>query len=100
MFNYPENGCAESQKMSDIEAMIESLSAEDILRLMANISNRRVNTVDTSFRKRRNAITELYFSAEPKPHQLINDRPMTPEEYNQMREGVTQQCIRGVDIHD
>ena len=84
--------------MSNIEAMIESLSAEDIKRLMANISNRRINTVDTSFRKRRNAITSLYFSAEPKPHQLINDKPMSSEEYNEMREGVRQQCISGVDL--
>ena len=84
--------------MSDIESMIESLSAEDIIRLMANIGNRRINTVDTSFTKRRNAITQLYFSAEPKPHQLINDKPMTPEEYNEMREGVRQQCISGVDL--
>ena len=84
--------------MSNIEAMIESLSAEDIKRLMANISNRRINTVDTSFRKRRNAITSLYFSAEPKPHQLINDKPMSPEECNEMREGVRQQCISGVDL--
>jgi hypothetical protein len=84
--------------MSDIEAMIESLSAEDIKHLMASINNKRVNKVDTSYRLRSNLITDLYFSAEPKPHHLINDRPMTPEEYNDMRESVRQQCITGVDL--
>tara|TARA_Y100001951_G_C11275479_1_gene261634 strand:- start:185 stop:439 length:255 start_codon:yes stop_codon:yes gene_type:complete len=84
--------------MSDIESMIESLSAEDIKHLMASINNKRVNKVDTSYRLRRNLITDLYYSAEPKPFHLINDRPMTPEEYNEMREGVRQQCITGVDL--
>ena len=56
--------------MSDIESMIESLSAEDIKHLMASINNKRVNKVDTSYRLRRNLITDLYYSAEPKPFHL------------------------------
>ena len=68
--------------MSDIESMIESLSAEDIKHLMASINNKRVNKVDTSYRLRRNLITDLYYSAEPKPFHLINrSRPMNIEVY-------------------
>mgnify|MGYP003656424492 CR=1 FL=1 len=80
--------------MSDIKAMIESLSAKDIEHLMANISNRRINTVNTSFRKRKNAITDLYFSVAPLPHKT------TYEEYKLEAEAIRQQCISGVDIHD
>ena len=49
-------------------------------------------------RQRRIAKTDLYFSAEPKPHQKIDGDIMSPEEYNEMREGVRQQCISGVDL--
>ena len=84
--------------MKDIKTMIESMSAKDIKLLMASLGNRVRNSVDTSYRQRRIAKTDLYFSAEPKPHQKIDGDIMSPEEYNEMREGVRQQCISGVDL--
>ena len=84
--------------MKDIKRMIESMSAKDIKLLMASLGNRVRNSVDTSYRQRRIAKTDLYFSAEPKPHQKIDGDIMSPEEYNEMREGVRQQCISGVDL--
>ena len=84
--------------MSDIKAMIESMSAEDIVSLMANINRNNIRKVDTSRRARRLAMTDLYFSAEPKPHHLINDRPMSPEEYSGHRQGVWEQIMSGVEL--
>ncbi len=84
--------------LSDIEDIISILQPEDISKLFSNLYQKQRHTVDYSFRQRRIAKTDLYFSAEPKPHQKIDGDIMSPEEYNEMREGVRQQCISGVDL--
>ena len=85
-------------KLSDIESMLSMLKPEQIAKLMGGITiNNRIHKIDYSRKARRIAITDLYFSAEPKPHQLINDRPMTPEEYSGHRQGVWEQIMSGVD---
>ena len=78
--------------IKDIEQMLLSLKPEEIERIMSGVTiNRLAYSIDYSIRARRNARTELYFRAEPKPHQTINDRVMTPEEYNGHREGIWEQ---------
>ena len=75
------------------------LEPAQIYALMKGVTiNKRVHTIDYSIRGRRIARTQLYFSAEPKPHQLVNDKPMTPEEYNGHRQGVWEQIMSGVDL--
>ena len=79
--------------MSDIESMIESLSAEDIKHLMASINKQKVNKVDTSYRLRRNNITSLYFSCEPAIYKFPDFK-----EYNRHADAIREQVITGVDL--
>ena len=86
-------------KLSDIESKLSMLSPEQIYALIKGVSmNNRVHKIDYSHRLRRIETNELYFSAEPKPHQLINDKPMSPEEYRGHRQGVWEQIMSGVDL--
>jgi hypothetical protein len=78
--------------MKDIESMIRSMSAEDILSLMANINSNSRRTVDTSHRQRRIAMTELYFSVAPLPYKT------NYEEYKLEAEAIRQQVMSGVDL--
>ncbi len=87
--------------IKDIESLLSMLEPEQITTLMDNVvihKKPRYNNIDTSRKQRRIAINDLYFSSEPKPHQLINDRPMTPEEYSGHRQGVWEQIMSGVDL--
>ena len=86
-------------KLSDIESKLSMLSPEQIYALIKGVSmNNRVHKIDYSHRLRRILKNDLYFSAEPKPHQLINDKPMSPEEYRGHRQGVWEQIMSGVDL--
>ena len=76
----------------DIEAMIESLTPEQIKAVLETTTNGNVRKVDTSRRMKRNAITELYFSVAPLPHKT------NYEEYRLESEAIRQQCISGVDL--
>ena len=58
--------------LSDIEDIISILQPEDISKLFNNLYQKQRHTIDYSFRQRRIAKTDLYFSAEPKPHQKID----------------------------
>lgn len=78
--------------MSDIKSMIESMSAEDIIRLMANINKNNVRKVDTSIRHRRQAMTALYFNVAPLPYKT------TYEEHRLEEEAIRQQVLSGVDL--
>lgn len=84
--------------LKDIDALIESLSPEQIRAIMSVVASKKPIKVDTSRKAKRMAITDLYFSVEPKPHHRINDRPMSPEEYSDMRESIRQQVLSGVDL--
>ena len=87
--------------IKDIEGVLSMLKPEEIATLMDNVvihKKPRFNNIDNSRKERRIMVNELYFSAEPKPHQLINDKPMSPEEYIGHRQGVWEQIMSGVDL--
>jgi len=86
-------------KLSDIESKLSMLEPEQIYALMKGITiNKRMHKIDYSHRARRIAVNDLYFSAEPKPHQQIDGSVMTPEEYRGHRQGVWEQIMSGVDL--
>ena len=79
-------------ELSDIERALSMLEPAQIYALMKGVSiNNRVHTIDYSHKLRRITRNDMYFSAEPKPHQLIKDKPMSPEEYNGHRYGIWEQ---------
>ena len=81
-----------------IQALIEGLTATEIKAIMSKVASKKPTRVDTSRKLRSMAITDLYFSVEPKPHHKVSDRPMSPEEYSDMRESIRQQVLSGVDL--
>ena len=78
--------------MSDIERMIESLSAKEIEILMARLSNNNRHSVDTSYRARRNKKTELYFKCAPLPYKTDY------ETYLAHSDAIREQVLSGVDL--
>jgi len=87
--------------IKDIEGVLSMLKPDQITTLLGKVvihKKPRFNNIDNSRREYRLKVSDLYFSAEPKPHQLINDRPMTPEEYSGHRQGVWEQVMSGVDL--
>ena len=85
--------------IKDIESMLSMLEPEQIAQLMGGITiNNRIHKIDYSRKLRRIRINDLYFSAEPKPHQIIDGSVMTPEEYRGHRQGVWEQIMSGVDL--
>jgi len=86
-------------KLSDIERQLSMLKPEEIIALMKGVTiNKRMHKIDYSHRLRRININNLYFSAEPKPHQQIDGSVMTPEEYRGHRQGVWEQVMSGVEL--
>ena len=86
-------------KLSDIERQLSMLKPEEIIALMKGVTiNKRMHKIDYSHKLRRININNLYFSAEPKPHQQIDGSVMTPEEYRGHRQGVWEQIMSGVDL--
>ena len=78
--------------ISDIERLIESLTAKDIKAILAKTTTKgQVRTVDTSRKRRSLAITDLYFSVAPRPKDDY-------EEYSDHAECIRQQCLSGVDL--
>ena len=55
---------------NDIDALIESLSPEQIKALTKVIKKPTIRTVDSKHRENRMKVNDLYFSAEPSPHQF------------------------------
>jgi len=83
-----------SQNLSDIESLLSMLEPEQIAKLMNDIPvNNRAYVIDTSFRQRRMAISDLYFKSAICPHQVDNF-----EEYKEHDEGIRQQALSGVDL--
>ena len=75
------------------------LKPEEIIALMKGVTiNKWMHKIDYSHKLRRIRTTDLYFSAEPKPHQVIDGSVMTPEEYRGHRQGVWEQIMSGVDL--
>ena len=78
--------------IEDINALIESLSPEEIKAIMSRVASKKPTKVDTSRKSRRIAITQLYFNNAPLPHKT------TYEEYKNHAEGIRQQVLSGVDL--
>ena len=62
--------------------------------VLQKIKKPSIRKIDTSYAKRINAVTKLYFSAEPIPNMVDG----TFDEYSQEREAIRQQVKSGVDI--
>ena len=78
----------------DIEALIGELTPEQIKSLMKEVKKPSVRVIDTSHRERRMAITNLYFSVEPKPHTFDGSW----KEYDGHRDSIREQVLSGVDL--
>jgi len=78
--------------MKDITTLIESMSAEQIRAVMANIKQNNRRTVDTSHRLRKNAKTALYFDVAPLPYKS------SFEEYKLDSDAIREQVLSGVDL--
>ena len=59
--------------MKDIEALIGSLSPDEIKAIMSKVKARKPVKVDTSRKERRMAITQLYFDNAPRPKDSFKD---------------------------
>ena len=55
---------------NDIEALIESLSPEQIKAVINVIKKPTIRRIDSKHRENRMKVNSLYFSAEPSPHQF------------------------------
>tara|TARA_R110002020_G_scaffold414224_1_gene623708 strand:+ start:105 stop:386 length:282 start_codon:yes stop_codon:yes gene_type:complete len=79
--------------LSDIESLLSMLKPEQIAKLMSDIPmNNRAYKIDYSYRGRRLAINDTYFSSAISPHQV-----KTFEEYKMHDEGIRQQALSGID---
>lgn len=77
----------------NIETMIEGMTAEQIRKVMAYISdNNGPRRIDTSRREARLARNNLYFSSCPKPHQVDSF-----ETYNNHADAIREQISSGVE---
>ncbi len=77
---------------NDIDALIESLSPEQIKALTKVIKKPTIRVIDTSGREKRLRVNSLYFSAEPKPHTFNGSW----EEYDGHRDMIREQVLHEV----
>jgi hypothetical protein len=75
----------------DIEALIESLSPEEIRTIMDEVRSNKPTRVDTSRKLRSMKITDLYFESAPIPKDNW-------EEYLNHSDAIREQVLSGVDI--
>ena len=59
--------------IKDIEALIGTLSPEQIRAIMSEVKAKKPTKVDTSRKERRMAITQLYFDNAPRPKDSFKD---------------------------
>jgi len=78
----------------DIESLVVDLTPKQIKALLKKVRKPSIRKIDTSYTKRTNAVTRLYFSAEPIPDMVGG----TFDEYSQEREAIRQQVKSGVDL--
>ena len=77
---------------NDIDALIESLSPEQIKALTKVIKKPTIRRIDSKHRENRMKVNSLYFSAEPSPHQFDGSW----KEYDGHRDMIREQVIREV----
>ena len=84
------------EKLSDIAEMLAILKPEQIAAIMKDIPmNNRAYKIDYSYRMKRNAITNTYFSSAICPHHVDNF-----EDYKEHDEGIRQQALSGIDSRE
>ncbi len=76
--------------MKDIEALIGTLSAEQIRAIMSEVKAKKPTKVDTTRKARRIALTQLYFDNAPRPKDSFED-------YLNHSDGIREQVISGVE---
>ena len=82
--------------MTSMSDLIESLNPDQLYALAKDIKSlpkNRVRVVDTSYRARRNNITDLYFKSVPSINLF-----QSYEVYSEHAEAIRQQCLSGVDL--
>ena len=77
--------------MTDIEALIESLSPKEIKTIMDGVKQNKPTRVDTSRKLRSIMTTQLYFDNAPRPKDDWQD-------YLNHSDGIRDQCVSGVDL--
>jgi len=76
--------------------MLAILKPEQIAAIMKDIPmNNRAYKIDYSYRMKRNAITNTYFSSAICPHHVDNF-----EDYKEHDEGIRQQALSGIDSRE
>ena len=77
----------------NIDTIVKGLTAEQIVKLMASLSQRsNIRKVDTSRRLKSIARTNLYFNSCPKPHQVDSFKT-----YNDHADSIREQVTSGVE---
>ena len=76
--------------IKDIEALIGTLSPEQIRAIMSEVKAKKPTKVDTTRKARRIALTQLYFDNAPRPKDSFKD-------YLNHSDGIREQIISGVD---
>ena len=74
--------------MKDIEALIGTLSPEQIRAIMSEVKAKKPTKVDTTRKARRIALTKLYFDNAPRPKDNFED-------YLNHSEGVREAILMG-----
>ena len=75
---------------SEIDALIESLTPEQMKALRQVISKPTVRRIGSKWAKRRHEINSLYFAAEPAPHMYDGDW----KEYDLYRDAIRHEVMR------
>jgi hypothetical protein len=75
---------------SNIDALIESLTPEQMKALRQVISKPTVRRIGSKWAKRRQEINTLYFAAEPAPHMYDGEW----KEYNLYRDAIRHEVVR------
>ena len=76
--------------IEDINALIDSLSPEEIKAIMTKVASKKRTSVDTSRRARRIALTKLYFDNAPRPKDSFKD-------YLNHSDGIREQILSGAE---
>ena len=74
--------------IKDIEALVGTLSAEQIRAIMSEVKAKKPTKVDTTRKARRIALTQLYFDNAPRPKDNFED-------YLNHSEGVREAILMG-----
>ena len=77
---------------NDIDALIESLSPEQIKALTKVIKKPTIRRIDSKHRENRMKVNSLYFSAEPSPHMFDGSW----KEYDGHRDMIREQVFNEV----